>query len=148
MLWIDGVTWPVQLERLAMCGRAQSVVAVELREGLSETHVVELFHRTRRQSVPTGFLAREVLLLQHHGVESARRAPESRCSSGRAGADDENVGFARLRVWGHAISVWSGERVRVTERDGYLPDARGSVPMNAGGFSSIEKSLSSVSNDV
>ena len=49
-----------------MRDRAQPVEALELRELLGETHVVELADRPRREAVAARLLPREPLLLDHH----------------------------------------------------------------------------------
>ena len=70
-----GVLGPGQLEGDAVGDRPQPVEALELRERVGETHVVELADRPRSQPVAARLLAREALLLDdEHAVARAPRA--------------------------------------------------------------------------
>ena len=82
---------PGQLERDAVADRAQPVEALELREAVGETHVVELAHRAGREAVAARLLAGEALLVDHDDTVAERREPVRGRRSRRSGADHEHV---------------------------------------------------------
>ena len=71
-----GVLGPGELERDAVGDRAQPVEALELRERLGETHVVELADRPRREAVAAGLLAGEALLARRRATRWPRVASQ------------------------------------------------------------------------
>ena len=92
---------PLQFESLAHAGRAETVVAVELGQFVSQTHVAELFDASWCQPVTAGLLTRIRLSLDdRHGVTVAGE-PVARRAARRATTDDQHVVMGR----GHQISV-------------------------------------------
>ena len=86
-----GMVGPLQLERDAVRAGAQAVVAVEPRERRAKTHLFELVHGSRRQSVAARLLPRVRLALEDDDLVSCSGQPIGRRRSGRATADDHYV---------------------------------------------------------
>jgi len=71
--------------------RAQSVVAMELRQLIAESHVVDLFDRPRSQTIATRLFPREDPLVNHHDIKALFGEPVSGRGTRRSGANDQNV---------------------------------------------------------
>src|SRR5262249_19078596 len=96
-----GVRRPLELERHAVCDRAETVVAEGSGERGAETHVLQLADRPRREPVATGLLAREALLLHDEHAMSGSCQPVTRRGTRGTTTDDERVPTIR----GHACAL-------------------------------------------
>jgi len=104
---------PLQFEFFAVRGCAQTFVSVELFQSLTQTHVVELLHRSGRQTIATRLLTGEVFALDHRHLMTTLGEPIAHRRTCRATTDDEHLGLARRQggnvVGRHALG--GGERL-------------------------------------
>jgi hypothetical protein len=82
---------PGELQRDAVRHGSQALIAVEVLQPTRQAHVVELAHRTRRQTVPAGLLAREALLVHHEHGMAVLREPVGRRRARRTRPHDQRI---------------------------------------------------------